>query len=79
MSDLRTVDTVASIRKNNMEEIRVRIARGTGFTLVDMRVFASTRRSQGEPKPTRAGICIPRDQLSALIEALRAAQQEAAQ
>lgn len=78
MSDLRTVDTVACIRKNNMEEIRVRIARGTDFALIDMRVFASTRGSQGEPLPTRAGICIPRDQLSALIEALRAAQQEAA-
>ena len=74
MSELRTV---ASIRKNNSQEIRVSLSVHDGFTLVDMRVFAVRRGGIGEPHPTPAGICIARKSLPALIEALQAADREA--
>ena len=74
MSELRTV---ATIRKNNVEEIRIRLRVHDGFTQVDVRVFSPPRRSSGEPYPTSAGICIGKKNLPALIEALQAAEREA--
>ena len=74
MSELRTV---ATIRKNNSQEIRVSLNVHDGFTLVDVRVFAAPRLGHGEPHPTPAGICIARKALPALIEALQAAEREA--
>ena len=68
--------TVATVRKNNAEEIRVSVAEREGYTLVDMRVFAASHRRHGEPQPTRNGICVLRDRLPALIEALQAAERE---
>lgn len=73
MTDLRTV---ATVRKNNMEEVRVSVSIGGRYPLVDMRVFSTTGTKRGEPTATRAGICVPRDQLPALIEALQAAERE---
>ncbi|MCG5246008.1 transcriptional coactivator p15/PC4 family protein [Methylorubrum extorquens] len=73
MSDLRTV---ATVRKNNTEEIRVSVAEREGYTLVDLRVFAASPRGRGEPHATKAGICVVRDRLPALIEALQAAERE---
>lgn len=73
MSELRTV---ATIRKSNTEEIRVSVAEREGYCLVDMRVFTPTARSRGEPRATRSGICVLRDRLPALIEALQAVEQE---
>ncbi|MFB0487766.1 hypothetical protein ABIE45_000352 [Methylobacterium sp. OAE515] len=75
MSDPRTI---ATLRKNNAEEIRVRVAEHDGYTLVDLRVFSASRRNHGEPQPTRAGICVVRERLPELIQALQAAQREAA-
>lgn len=74
MTDFRTV---ATVRKNNTEEVRVRLTEGGGYPLVDMRVFSLAGRRRGEPVSTRAGICVPRDQLPALIAALQAAEREA--
>lgn len=74
MTDLRTI---ATIKKNNTEEIRVSVAIQDGFTLVDMRVFSTPRGTRGEPHATKAGICLNRTTLPALILALQAAEQEA--
>ena len=69
--------TIATVRKNGMEEVRVRVTAGTGYPLIDMRVFSAIGRRNGEPVSTKAGICVPRDRLPALIEALQAAEREA--
>ena len=74
MTDLRTI---ATVRKNNTEEIRVSLAIRDGYSLVDMRVFATTRGTRGEPLPTKAGICLNQTTLPALIQALQAAEREA--
>ena len=74
MSSFRAI---ATIRKNNSQEIRVSLNVHDGFTLVDVRVFAASRLGRGEPHPTAAGICIARKSLPALIEALQAADREA--
>lgn len=73
MSDIRTV---ATVRKNNCEEIRVSVAIRDGYALVDMRVFSAPRSSRGEPVPTKAGICLARAKLPELILALQAAERE---
>ncbi|POR40218.1 PC4/YdbC family ssDNA-binding protein [Methylobacterium sp. V23] len=73
MSDLRTI---ATVRKNNSEEIRVSVAIHDGYALVDMRVFSAPRSSRGEPVPTKAGICLTRTKLPELILALQAAERE---
>lgn len=73
MSSLRTI---ATVHKNNSEEIRVSVAIQNGYALVDMRVFSTPRASRGEPVPTKAGICLVRSKLSELILALQAAERE---
>ncbi|POR40507.1 PC4/YdbC family ssDNA-binding protein [Methylobacterium sp. V23] len=73
MSDLRHI---ASIRKNNSQEIRVSVAIHDGYDLIDMRVFSAPRSSRGEPVPTKAGICLTRAKLQELILALQAAERE---
>ena len=75
MSDLRTI---ATVRKNNSEEIRVSVAIHDGYALVDMRVFSAPRANRGEPVPTKAGICLIRSKLPELILALQAAEREVA-
>lgn len=75
MSSLRTI---ASIRKNNLEEIRVSVAIHDGYALVDMRVFSAPRSSRGEPVATKAGICLTQSKLAELILALQAAEREVA-
>ena len=74
MSDLRTI---ATVRKNNSDEIRISVAVHDGYTLVDMRVFSTSRGTNGEPHPTKAGICLSKSTLPDLIRALQAAEQEA--
>ena len=70
--------TIAVLRKNNAEEIRVRISETAGCVLVDMRVFTPNARSEGEPLPTRNGICLVRSKLPELIKALQAAERSVA-
>ena len=76
MSDLRTI---ATVRKNNLEEIRVSVAIHDGYALVDLRVFTAPKSSRGEPYPTKSGICLSKATLPALIQALQAAEREVAQ
>jgi hypothetical protein len=72
MSDLRTI---ATVRKNNSEEIRVSVAVHNGYALVDMQVFSAPRSSRGEPVATKSGICPTRAKLPELILALQAAER----
>jgi hypothetical protein len=67
--------TIAVLKKNNIEELRVRLTKTGGCTLVDLRVFTPTTRSEGEPLPTRNGICLVRTKLPELIRALQAAER----
>lgn len=67
--------TIAVLKKNNTEELRVRLTETGGCALVDLRVFTPTTRSEGEPRPTRNGICLVRTRLPELIEALQAAER----
>ena len=70
--------TIATIRKSNTEEIRVRVTEQGECSLVDLRVFSPTARSEGEPRPTRSGICMIRTKLPELIKALQAAEKSGA-
>ncbi len=76
---MSNVRCVATVQKNNSEEIRVSVAIHDGYALVDMRVFSAPRANRGEPVPTKAGICVARSKLSELILALQAAEREMAQ
>ena len=71
--------TVATVRKNNFEEVRVSIQSGSGFTSIDVRVFTMPARGTGESFPTKSGIRVARDRLPALIEALQIAEREVSQ
>jgi hypothetical protein len=73
MSDLRTI---ATVRKNNSEEIRISVAIHDGYAFVDMRVFSAPRANRGEPVATKAGICVTRAKLPELIKALQDAARE---
>jgi len=75
MSDLRTI---AIVRKNNSDEIRVSVAIHDGYALVDMRVFSALRSSRGEPVATKSGICLTRAKLPERLLALQAAEREVA-
>lgn len=64
------------LRKNSTEETRVSGAQREGYALIEFRVFADSPRVRGEPHATKAGICVVRDRLPALVEALQAAERE---
>ncbi|MCJ2040135.1 hypothetical protein MKK55_14470 [Methylobacterium sp. J-059] len=71
--------TVATVRKTNFEEVRVSIQAGSGFTCIDVRVFAMPARGKGDLFPTKSGIRIARNRLPELIEALQVAEREVSQ
>ena len=66
---------VATVTKNNTEEVRVSLTTFNGFDLVDIRTFARLIGTGGEPLPTKRGICLGRDRLRDLIAALHAAEE----
>jgi hypothetical protein len=68
-----TEQTVAVIRKNASDEVRIRLTEYQGHRLVDVRVYA---RNPGkpEPVPTAKGVALRRELLPVLIEALTAAK-----
>lgn len=68
--------TFASIRKGNSEEIRVRLAEHGGADFIDIRTFAPRRHAEGEPLPTRNGVCISRQRLRELIAGLQAIERD---
>ncbi|MCJ2060107.1 transcriptional coactivator p15/PC4 family protein [Methylobacterium sp. J-048] len=66
---------IATVTKNNTEEVRVSLTTFNGFNLVDIRTFARLIGAGGEPMPTKRGICLGRDRLPDLIQALIQAQE----
>ena len=66
---------IATVTKNNVEEVRVSLTTFNGFDLIDIRTFARSLGSGGEPVPTKRGICLCRDRLGDLITALIQAQE----
>lgn len=66
---------IATVTKNNTEEVRVSLTTFNGFDLIDIRTFARLIGAGGEPLPTKRGICLGRDRLPALIQALIQAQE----
>jgi hypothetical protein len=66
---------IATVSKNNVEEVRISLTTFNGFDLVDIRTFARLVGAAGEPTPTKRGICLSRDRLPELIQALIQAQE----
>lgn len=67
--------TIASIpRPTTGEDIRVSVMDRGSSRYVDLRVFAVTRSSRGEPQPTNAGLCLRVDLLDELIAALQSVE-----
>ena len=67
-------DTIAVIRKNANEEIRVSLTKYRGLDLVDARVYAD---NGSEHVATKKGICVHVNTLPLLIEGLQQAEAEA--
>ena len=66
---------IATVMKNNLEEVRVSLTTFNGLDLIDIRTFARLSSSHGEPMPTKRGVCLGRDRLPELIHALIQAQE----
>ena len=65
---------IATIPKNNSEEIRVALTIYEGHELIDVRTFVELRGADGERHPTKNGITLARTTLLDLIAALQAAE-----
>jgi hypothetical protein len=70
-------DSVAVIRKNAFEEVRVGLSEFNGHDLVDIRVWAEPRNGGTDRIPTKAGIACNVRLLPELIEALQQAEMTA--
>jgi Transcriptional Coactivator p15 (PC4) len=68
---------IATIRKNQLEEIRVELSNCNGYELINIRVWAEPRVGAAERIPTKAGIACKVTLLPELIAALQAALTEA--
>lgn len=66
---------IATVTKNNVEEVRVSLTTSHGVDLIDVRTFARPVGARGEFVPTKRGICLCRDRLPDLITALTQAQE----
>jgi hypothetical protein len=72
-----SASSIAVIRKNAAEEIRVELSEFHGHDLVNLRIWTDPRDGGAERIPTKAGICCRVALLPELIEALRQAEAEA--
>lgn len=70
-------ETVATVPKNTLDEIRVGLSDFRGHRLLDVRVFTQRGRTAGDYVPTQKGISVNVDQLEALRAALGVAANEA--
>ena len=69
---------VATIAKNQIEELRITLTNFKGHDLVDIRIFAEPYADDGEGKrATKKGVCLSLEKLPELIEALQKAEEEA--
>ncbi len=69
--------SVAVIRKNALEEIRVELSEYNGHDLINVHIWTDPRDGGGERIPTKAGICCRVALLPELIQALHQAEAEA--
>ena len=74
---MSTIEAVAVIQKNKLEEIRVGLNEFNGHDLINIRVWAEPRSGGSERIPTKAGIACRVALLPELIDALRKAEAEA--
>jgi Transcriptional Coactivator p15 (PC4) len=70
---MSTIEAVAVIQKNKLEEIRVGLNEFNGHDLINIRVWAEPRNGGSERIPTKAGIACNVRLLPELIEALQQA------
>ena len=68
--------TIATVPRNAIEEIRVRLSRFKGYDFVDVRIFVEPHDSE-ERRPTKRGIALRVERLPELLEALREAERAA--
>ena len=68
--------TIATVQRNALEEVRVRLSRFKGNDLVDVRIFAEPDDSE-DRRPTKRGIALNVVLLPKLLEALHLAEEEA--
>ncbi len=67
--------TVATIVKNQTQDIRIRLCEFHDRPFVDVRLFV-VADATGDRVPTRKGMAVPPALLPEVIDALRAAEQE---
>ena len=72
---LNIENTIATIPKNQTQDIHIRLCEFHGRPFVDIRLFV-VADATGDRVPTRKGIAIPPALLPEVIDALRAAEQE---
>jgi hypothetical protein len=77
MSDTGTL--IATVPKNQREEVRVALDTFKGVDLRDVRVYANfdNDNDDGERRPTKKGVSVKVDKIRALIDALELAEAEA--
>lgn len=69
-------ELIASIRKNSVDELRIRLCEYRGHTYVDLRTFTEMRDSK-EVVATKKGVTVKPEQLDQLIDGLRKAKAAA--
>ncbi len=69
-------NTVATIGKNSLEEVRVTFNEYRGSHLLDVRIFSAF--AGDEKRATKKGVSLKIEKLPELIAALQTAQSEAA-
>lgn len=75
MSD---AEHIAVVEKNSREEVRVSLDEFAGVQVVDVRIFADFKTGPLAVRgPTKKGVTLKVEKLSALIQALLTAQAEA--
>lgn len=68
---------VAAIPKNSRQEIRVGLREFRGAKFVDLRIFAELTGTTDARSPTKEGVAIAFDRVSAVIAALQQAEAKA--
>lgn len=71
--------TAAVLEKKNVEKLLVRITESGSYGLFDLRVFNMPAKFEGEPQPTRSGVCLIRTKRPERIRVLQAAERDGVQ
>ena len=69
--------TIATIEKNQIEQIRIDLSEYCGHDLINLRTWANYDSPTAEKRPTKKGFALRVALLPELIEALQAAEREA--